>query len=79
MAPRDAGPLVTPARRARLRRVSWTALGSAFGIVVLVLPLFDGVGRLLLAPAIYTVAARVFAAALWLVLVAAAWTYEPPR
>lgn len=69
---------MTGAGGPRLRRALWTAFGSALAIVWVVLPLFDGVGRLLLAPTIYTVAARVLVIALWAVLVAAAWSYEPP-
>ena len=67
-----------PARTARLRRTLLTAGGAALGMLVLVLPLLEAVGGLLLAPPLYRRAAYLFAAALWAVLVAAAWSYRPP-
>lgn len=63
----------------RIRRTLFTALAAGLGVRVLLLPLLEGVGRILVAPPIYQRVALVFAALLWLTLVAAAWAYRPPE
>jgi hypothetical protein len=46
---------------------------------VLLLPLLEAVGRILVVPPVYTPVALGFTALLWLTLVAAAWAYRPPE
>lgn len=64
-------------RQRRWLRTLWTAVISAFVLGFVLVPALDAVGDLLLAPKMHAVAARVFAAVLWSVLVGAAWSYRP--
>lgn len=63
----------------RVRRTLLTALVAGLAARVLLLPLLEAVGRILVVPPVYTPVARGFAALLWLTLVAAAWAYRPPE
>ncbi len=72
-------PLVPPRRSMTPRIVRTLSIGLPAGLVLAwgLVPALDAMGRILLMPPLYYPAARVLAAAFWLVGVAAVWVYRP--